>query len=77
MVGIFYNDNDNGNDDDDDDEINQVEAYNPSSHMRNLYNALIDQSSSVLLYEDQTLPVDAGIEKGMTFHSKEECVRAI
>ncbi|MCI66909.1 hypothetical protein A2U01_0088167, partial [Trifolium medium] len=38
IVEIFDNDNDHNDDEDndDDDERNQVNAYNPPSHMRNL-----------------------------------------
>ncbi|MCH93649.1 hypothetical protein A2U01_0014601, partial [Trifolium medium] len=72
MAPIFGNGHD-GDDDDND----EREAYNPPSHMRNLDNAIIGQSTAVLLHEDLVLPVDAEIEEGMLFHNKQDCLHAI
>ncbi|PNX92383.1 hypothetical protein L195_g015518 [Trifolium pratense] len=81
IAEIFDNGNDDNDDDDDDDDDydqrNQGNAYNPPRHMRNLDNALIDQPSRVLLHENLTLPMNAGIHKRMVFYTKKECVEAI
>ncbi|KAK2397369.1 hypothetical protein QL285_058948 [Trifolium repens] len=61
---------DNNNDDDD-------TAFNPPGSMRILDDDLVDQPSSVLLYENHPLLVDAEIDVGVTFYSKKDCVNAI
>jgi hypothetical protein len=61
---------DNNNDDDDN-------AFNPPGSMRVLDDDLVDQTSSVLLYENHPLPVDAEIVVGVTFYNKKDCVNAI
>jgi hypothetical protein len=53
LEGIY----DNNNEDDDN-------AFNPPGSMRSLDDALVDQPSSVLLYENHPLPVDAKIAVG-------------
>jgi hypothetical protein len=65
LEGIYDNNNDNDN------------AFNPPGSMRSLDDALVDQPSSVLLYENHPLPVDAEIAVGVTFYSKKDCVNAI
>jgi hypothetical protein len=59
------------NDDNDDD------AFNPPGSMRELDEDLVDEPSSVLLYENQPLPVDAEIAEGVTFYTKNDCKHAI
>ncbi|PNX94856.1 hypothetical protein L195_g018037, partial [Trifolium pratense] len=79
---LFGNDDDY--EDDEEDEESQHcqqpsplrEAYNPPNHMRNLDLEIIDQPTETLRLP-QSLPVDAGIEAGMQFHDKADCVRAI
>jgi hypothetical protein len=65
LEGIYDNNNDDDN------------AFNPPGSMRRLDDTLVDQPSSVLLYENHPLPVDAEIAVGVTFYSKKDRVNAI
>ncbi|CAJ2648315.1 unnamed protein product [Trifolium pratense] len=59
-----------------DEDVDDHPMYNPPPHMLTL-DASIDERTEVLRSMNPRLPVDQGIEVGMQFHTKADCVSAI